>query len=152
MDQNHQSRDSIPGSGDKEEKRNAFHPHNTILVWKELDSWATTALRILYTRGQHAGEGKTINLKDVFASRTLHDLITGMISAKRTGVEWAITRLDPSWQGLIDRSASGKPILDVSAPSPLSSIAPSSPAPVSRQKACGTYANHWAGSFQVKRC
>jgi hypothetical protein len=52
QNENHKSRGSMPGSCDKEEKRNALHMHHTSLIWEVLDACATTALRILYDGGK----------------------------------------------------------------------------------------------------
>jgi len=41
--------------------------------------------------------------------RMLHDLQLGFPGSKRAGAEWAKADLDPSWQGLIDRSWEGRP-------------------------------------------
>ena len=41
--------------------------------------------------------------------RMLHDLHTGFPGSKRAGAEWAKLNLDPSWNGLIDRTWSGRP-------------------------------------------
>lgn len=36
--------------------------------------------------------------------RKLHDLVTGAVSSKRSGAEWAKQHLDRSWSGLIERA------------------------------------------------
>ena len=41
--------------------------------------------------------------------RMLHDLLTGTVSSKRASAEWAKANLDPSWNGLIDRTWAGRP-------------------------------------------
>jgi hypothetical protein len=41
--------------------------------------------------------------------RMLHDLHTGFPGSKVAGAEWAKANLDPSWNGLIDRTWSGRP-------------------------------------------
>jgi len=41
--------------------------------------------------------------------RMLHDLHTGFPGSKRAGAEWAKLNLEPSWNGLIDRTWSGRP-------------------------------------------
>jgi hypothetical protein len=50
----------MPGSCDKEEKRNALRLHLTIQIWRLLDAYLTTALRILYASGQHAWIDKAL--------------------------------------------------------------------------------------------
>ena len=50
--------------------------------------------------------------------RMLHDLQTGFPGSKRAGAEWAKANLDPSWQGLIDRSWEGRPNPAVSSRQP----------------------------------
>ena len=54
VDQNHKSRGSTPGSGDKEEKRIALLLHHTSLAWELLDACLTIPLRFLYARGLYA--------------------------------------------------------------------------------------------------
>lgn len=41
--------------------------------------------------------------------RMLHDLHRGFPGSKLAGAEWAKAKLDPSWQGLIDRTWNGRP-------------------------------------------
>ena len=41
--------------------------------------------------------------------RMLHDLINGFPGSKLAGAEWAKSNLDPYWNGLIDRTWSGRP-------------------------------------------
>ncbi len=41
--------------------------------------------------------------------RMLHDLHTGYPGSKRAGAEWAKANLDTTWNGLIDRTWSGRP-------------------------------------------
>jgi hypothetical protein len=50
--------------------------------------------------------------------RMLHDLQTGYPGSKRAGAEWAKANLEPSWQGLIDRSWEGRPNPAVSSRQP----------------------------------
>jgi hypothetical protein len=41
--------------------------------------------------------------------RKLHDLLTGTVSSKRAGAEWAKKNLDQTWSSLIDRAWGGRP-------------------------------------------
>jgi predicted nucleotidyltransferase len=50
--------------------------------------------------------------------RMLHDLYMGYPGSKRAGADWAKTNLDPSWNGLIDRTWSGRPTPEISVRQP----------------------------------
>lgn len=50
--------------------------------------------------------------------RMLHSLHTGEVRSKREGAEWAKANLDPSWQGLIDRTWDTRPQPEVSSRQP----------------------------------
>ncbi len=50
--------------------------------------------------------------------RSLYDLHTGRINSKRAGAEWVKANMDPSWNGLIDRSWSGRPSPEITSRTP----------------------------------
>jgi len=50
--------------------------------------------------------------------RMYHDLHMGYPGSKRTGADWAKTNLDPSWNGLINRTWSGRPTPEISVRQP----------------------------------